>query len=95
MVLPVFADRFDIRVLRQNRRVVQEPGREAELETFHEVLNDVSHGIASNVVRSFILDAYVRGARIGGCAENTDFEGNTAVFTKRRITYTPSFFCTM
>ncbi len=84
MVWRDFSSRFDIRVLRENRRVVQEPGREAELETFHEVLNDVSHGIASNAVRSFILEAYVRGARIGGSAENTDFEGNTAVFTKRR-----------
>ena len=39
-------------------------------------------GIASNVVRQFVIDAYVKGARIG-CAENADFEGNTAVMTKR------------
>ena len=39
-------------------------------------------GIASNVVRQFVIDAYVKGARIG-CAENCDFEGSTAVMTKR------------
>ena len=39
-------------------------------------------GIASNVVRQFVIDAYVKGARIG-CAENCDFEGSTSVMTKR------------
>ena len=82
MVLPCIHETFDFRCLRQNRRVVKEQGREAELENFHQVLSDISMGIASNVVRQFVIDAYVKGARIG-CAENCDFEGSTAVMTKR------------
>ena len=83
IILPSVYENFDFRVLRQNRRVVQEQGREAELENFHYVLSDISFGRASNEVRQFVIDAYVRGARIGN-AENADFEGNTAVMTKRR-----------
>ena len=83
IILPSVYETFDFRVLRQNRRVVQEQGREAELENFHRVLSDISFGIASNDVRQFVIDAYVRGAKIGN-AENADFEGNTAVMTKRR-----------
>ena len=48
IVLPCVHETFDFRVLRQNRRVVQEQGREAELENFHQVLSDISMGIASN-----------------------------------------------
>jgi len=61
---------------------VKDQGREAELENFHQVLSDISMGIASNVVRQFVIDSFVRGARIG-CAENCDFEGSTSVMTKR------------
>ena len=50
---------------RQNRRVVQDVGRQAELEQFHEVLTDISFGVASNAVRHFVLEAYVRGAVVG------------------------------
>ena len=74
---------FDFRCLRENRRVVQQAGRQEELDVFHEVLNDVSYGVASNAVTRFMIEAYTRGAQVG-CAENADFEGNTAVFTKRR-----------
>ena len=81
--MPCIHETFDVRCLRQNRRVVKEQGREAELENFHQVLSDISMGIASNVVRQFVIDAYVKGARIG-CAENCDFEGSTTVMTKRR-----------
>ena len=42
-----------------------------------------SRRIASNEVRQFVIDAYVRGAKIGN-AENAEFEGSTAVMTKRR-----------
>ena len=107
IVLPCVHDTFDFRCLRQNRRVVKEQGREAELENFHQVLSDISMGIASNEVRQFVVEArpwpipdpvwpgrlcrpahssrkaYARGAKIG-CAENCDFEGSTAVMTKRR-----------
>ena len=45
IILPSVYGTFDFRVLRQNRRVVQEQGREAELENFHTVLSDISMGI--------------------------------------------------
>ena len=82
VVLPIMQS-FDFRVLHQNRRVVQDARRQPELDAFHEVLSDISYGRASNTVRSFIVEAYVRGAAVRR-AENVDFEGSTAVFTKRR-----------
>ena len=57
--------------------------RAAELEEFHKVLTDISMGRATERVRTFFVDAFVRGARIGS-AEQVDFEGNTSVFPKRR-----------
>ena len=42
------------------------------------MLGDISMGSASNEVRKFIIDSYVRGAKIGN-AEAANFEGNTAV----------------
>ena len=57
--------------------MVQQAGRQEELDVFHEVLNDVSYGVASNAVTRFMIEAYARGAQVG-CAENADFEGNTA-----------------
>ena len=47
------------------------------------MLTDISLGAPSNAVARFVVEAYVRGARIGS-AENADFEGSTAVITKRR-----------
>ena len=82
VVLPTVQS-FDFRVLRQNRRVVQDAHRQPELDTFHEVLADISFGKASNAVRGFIVDSYVRGAAVRR-PENVDFEGSTAVFTKSR-----------
>ena len=57
--------------------------RADEIEVFHKVLSDVSMGEASNDVRRFLVDAYVRGWK-AACAEEVEFEGSTAVFTKRR-----------
>ena len=74
---------FDFRCLRENRRVVQDESRRAELDFFHKVLTDISQGDASNDVRAFIADAYVRGYKVG-CAEDVPFEGSTAIFSKRR-----------
>ena len=82
VVLPILQS-FDIRVLRQNRRVVKDAGRQLELDLFHRVLTDISLGRASNVVRQFVIDSYLRGDAIRK-PENVDFEGSTAVFTKRR-----------
>ena len=82
VVVPMVAD-FSFRVLRQNRRVVSDESRRAELETFHEVLTDISLGNETNSVRKFLVEAYVRGAKLGR-AEDVNFEGSTAVFTKRR-----------
>ena len=83
IIIPRVTETFDFRCLRQNRRVVQDKERQAELDSFHDVLTDISFGHASSAVRQFLIDAYVRGAKIGN-AENADFEGNTSVFTKRR-----------
>ena len=38
---------FSRRCLRENRRVVQDASRQAELESFHEVLTDISQGFAT------------------------------------------------
>ena len=56
--------------------------RATELENFHGILADISWGMASERVRQFIVDAYVRGAPYGN-AERSELEGSTAVFTKR------------
>ena len=77
---------FDFRCLRENRRVVQDESRRAELDSFHTVLTDISHGVASNEVRDFMIGAYVRGYQIA-TAEHVPFEGSTAVpvSTKKRL----------
>ena len=74
---------FDFRVLRENRRVTVDAERASESEEFHAVLSDVALGETTDRVKDFVIAAYVRGARVG-CAEKTDFEGSTSVFTKRR-----------
>ena len=83
IVLPLVARQFAFRCLRENRRVVQDESRRAELDSFHRVLTDISHGAATNEVRDFMIDAYVRGYQIA-TAEHVPFEGSTAVFTRRR-----------
>ena len=42
---------------------------------FQQVLVDISWGWPSNLVRRFIIEAYVKGARTCGSAENAEFEG--------------------
>jgi len=74
---------FDFRVLRQNRRVISDVARREEIENFHGILHDVAHGISSDRVRTFLVQAYVRGAQ-RGCAADAPFEGVTSVFAKRR-----------
>ena len=74
---------FEFGVLRQNRRVVTDENRRAEIVLFQKVLADISMCRATQSVRDFIIAAYVRGASVG-TAEHTALEGNTAVFTKRR-----------
>ncbi len=83
IISPDVINTFDFRVLRQNRRVIKEAGREQELEEFHEILQSISMGDTTDSVRKFLVEAYVRGASVG-CAENVQLEGSTAVFTKRR-----------
>ena len=80
-----FINAFDFRVLRQNRRVITgNEDRKDELDDFHEVLSDISWCQETPKVRQFIVDAYVRGARVGS-AERAELEGSTAVFAKRRF----------
>lgn len=83
VVLPMIAETFDFRVLRQNRRVCTDDARKEELEEFHGVLHDISWGRASERVKRFCVASYVRGARVGS-AERCELEGSTGVFTKRR-----------
>jgi hypothetical protein len=49
-----------------------------------QVLADISWGWPSHIVRQFIVDAYVKGARTCGSAEHAELEGSTSVFAKRR-----------
>ena len=81
---------FDFRVLKENRRVTVDAERANESEEFHAVLSDVALGMTTERVEMFIISAYVRGARVG-CAENTEFEGSTSVFTKRRYRHAHCF----
>ena len=74
---------FDFRVLRENRRICVDEERRAESEEFHGVLSDIAWGNATERVKNFVVAAYVRGAQVG-CAEKSEFEGSTSVFTKRR-----------
>ena len=74
---------FDFRVLRQNRRVISDESRRAEIERFHEILADISFCRVTDAVKEFLVAAYVRGAKIDS-AERVPLEGVTAVFTKRR-----------
>ena len=77
IVLPFVQTRFDFRVLRENRRVVQDESRQEEIEAFHEVLTDISLCRCTHAVRRFLVNAYVKGATIGS-AERSPLEGNTA-----------------
>ena len=83
IVHPRVTAEFEFRCLRENRRVVSDESRRDELDQFHKVLTDISLGQDSNDVRTFVIDAYIRGFKVG-CAENVGFEGSTAVFTRRR-----------
>ena len=73
---------FRFRVLRQNRRLAPacDASKQAQLDAFHSVLEDVAHNRPSEMVREHIKEAYVRGAKIN--AHNVDFENSTACFTK-------------
>ena len=83
IILPLVHGAFDFRVLHQNRRVVTDESRRAEIECFHQVLADISYCRSTDAVRKFFVDAYVRGVRVDS-AERAPLEGLTAVFTKRR-----------
>ena len=57
--------------------MVSDDSRREELDMFHTVLTDISLGRDSNDVRSFLIDAYIRGLKVG-CAE-------TAIVQTRRV----------
>ena len=85
---PEIVRRFAFRVLRQNRRVAPaeegDGAKQAELDEFHEVLDDTAHGRASARVRKFLVEAYVRGAaKELASARRVPLDGPTAVFSKR------------
>ena len=84
IVSPDVYNNFDFRVLQQNRRIVSgTEDRASELNNFHEVLSDISWGEESDAVRDFIVAAFVRGGTCG-IAQNCEYDGSTAIFTKRR-----------
>ena len=88
--MPSVHDKFDFRVLRQNRRIVKDDNggasRQEQLEEFHQVLQNISEGQATQRVRDFIVASFLRGARsCKGTVDNVGLEGSTAVFTKRRF----------
>ena len=58
---------------------------------FQQVLVDISWGWPSNLVRRFIIEAYVKGARTCGSAENAELEGSTSVYLRRGGTLPPVF----
>ena len=84
IVMPLVHGTFDFRVLRQNRRVVHDEARRDEIENFHEVLKDISLCRATDAVRKFLINAYVKGATIGS-AEHSPLEGNTAAANAYRV----------
>ena len=60
----------EFRVLRQNRPAAPaeegDDAKQAELDEFHEGLDDVAHGRGSHRVRKLPVEAYVRANTIGG-----------------------------
>ena len=82
--LPEVRAAFDFRTLNQNRRVVQDAARQAEIQNFHEVLMDVAVGRNTERVRKFFVEAYLRGAEAGPPARH-ELEGSTSIWTKRRF----------
>ena len=82
IVLPSVHLTFRVSVLRENRRVIIDESRRAELDAFHDILTDISVCQETDRVRRFLVHAYAQGAMV--TAEVADFEGSTSVFTKRR-----------
>ena len=81
--LTVF-EHFEFRVLHQNRRLARsaDQAHQRSLEEFHEILEAIARGTATPAVRKFLIEAYVRGARMN--QDTVPFEGPTACVTKRR-----------
>ena len=82
--------KFEFRVLRQNRRVAAagegDAAKQAELDEFHFILDDIAHGRETPRVRRFLIDAYVRGAaKKLATAQAVPLEGPTAVFSRRKF----------
>ena len=74
IVFPNVISMFSFRCLHQDRRLVKGPAREASARAFHQILEDISYGRATNDVHNFVVQAYVRGAAVG-CAENAELDG--------------------
>ena len=64
---------LDFRVLRENRRVRLGEARAAESNDFHAALGDIAWGCTTERVKKLVIEAYVRGARVG-CAEKAALE---------------------
>ena len=67
---PEIVRQSEFRVLRQNRPVAPaeegDDAKQAELDEFHEGLDNVAHGRGSHRVRKLLVEAYVRANAIGG-----------------------------
>ena len=80
---PGIATSFRFATLRENRRVVGGgEARQGEIEQYHRLLDDIAMCRATGAVRAFCIDAYGRGACV--TAKNSDFEGSTSIFSKRK-----------
>ena len=81
---------FEFRVLRQNRRVVQNETRRDEIELFHEILTDISMCEATQSVRDFIIAAYVRGGvrQIAVFLSGAEIRSNSYAISPRATTTT-------
>ena len=81
---PQLLEQFDFRILHQNRRLASgtDAAHQVRLEKFHATLDDIAFGKATREVREFLVEAYVRGAKL--TQDKVLFEGSTACFTKRR-----------
>ncbi len=80
---PKLVEHFRFATLNENRRIASGgPNRQQELETYHQVLEDMARCRATPAVRRFVINAYVRGAY--ATAGNAEFEDSTSIFSKRR-----------
>ena len=82
---PYVFHNFAFRVLRENRRIVNDEERREELNQYHSDLDSVGHGLQLAGVEQLVVEAFARAALAKQeTAELAEFEGVTTIFAKRR-----------